>query len=61
MPDGERDSFPLERQMLHAESLGFVHPESGVFREFHAPMPPDMKKVLVTLRSMSGEKKLDKD
>ena len=61
MPDGERDSFPLERQMLHAESLGFVHPESVVFREFCAPMPAGMKKVLVTLRSLLREKKLDKD
>jgi 23S rRNA pseudouridine1911/1915/1917 synthase len=61
MPEGQEAPLVLARQMLHAESLGFVHPESGVFCEFRAPMPPDMEKVLVNLRSMLGEKKLDKD
>ncbi|MBN1102511.1 MAG: RluA family pseudouridine synthase [Deltaproteobacteria bacterium] len=61
MPEGEEAPLPPSRQMLHAESLGFVHPESGVFCEFRAPMPSDMKEVLETLRSMLGEKKLDKD
>jgi 23S rRNA pseudouridine1911/1915/1917 synthase len=52
VPEGEKGSLPVERQMLHAESLGFFHPESGVFCEFHAPMPPDMKKVLEILRTL---------
>ncbi|MEW6669368.1 MAG: RluA family pseudouridine synthase [Thermodesulfobacteriota bacterium] len=55
-PHGERGPFPMERQMLHAETLGFAHPESGEFCEFHAPMPADMKEVLETLRSMVGAK-----
>jgi 23S rRNA pseudouridine1911/1915/1917 synthase len=47
--------FPLgegfvTRQMLHAEKLGFVHPDSGEYREFTAPMPEDMARVLDLLR-----------
>jgi len=34
---------PAERQMLHAEGLGFVHPGTGLQCEFHAPMPADME------------------
>jgi len=52
MPEGEGALIAPARQMLHAESLGFVHPESGVFCEFRAPMPQDMKKVLETLRTL---------
>jgi len=43
--------FPrIGRQMLHAEILGFIHPDSEDFREFHAPMPDDMEDLLKTLR-----------
>jgi 23S rRNA pseudouridine1911/1915/1917 synthase len=52
----ESDPFTLDRQMLHAESLAFVHPESGVFCEFQAPMPQDMDRVLETLRSLLAGK-----
>jgi len=41
----------IERQMLHAGTLGFVHPQSGGYREFTAPVPPDMKLVLEMLRN----------
>lgn len=41
---------PIERQMLHAETLGFIHPDSECFREFHAPMPEDMDRLLKSLR-----------
>jgi 23S rRNA pseudouridine1911/1915/1917 synthase len=33
-------SFP--RQMLHAESLGFVHPETGEYMEFTSDLPEDI-------------------
>jgi 23S rRNA pseudouridine1911/1915/1917 synthase len=52
VPGVEKDPFALDRQMLHAASLAFVHPESGVFCEFQAPMPPDMNRVLETLRGL---------
>ncbi|MEE3019653.1 MAG: RluA family pseudouridine synthase, partial [Bacteroidota bacterium] len=32
----------LPRQALHAQTLGFVHPISGKFMSFEAPLPNDM-------------------
>ena len=32
----------VKRQMLHAELLGFVHPDSMRYVEFEAPLPMDM-------------------
>jgi 23S rRNA pseudouridine1911/1915/1917 synthase len=32
--------FP--RQMLHAELLGFIHPETGEYLEFSSPVPEDI-------------------
>lgn len=32
----------LERQALHAETLGFRHPVTDERMEFHAPLPPDL-------------------
>jgi len=41
----------IERQMLHAGTLGFVHPQGGDYREFTAPVPQDMEIVLEMLRN----------
>lgn len=41
----------MERQCLHAKTLGFEHPRTGVFVEFDSNLPPDFKHVLDTLRS----------
>jgi 23S rRNA pseudouridine1911/1915/1917 synthase len=38
-------------QALHAAVLGFVHPITGEYKEFSAPLPADMEEVLYTLRS----------
>ena len=35
-----------KRQMLHAEGLGFIHPDSKKYCEFHAPMPEDMTHII---------------
>jgi 23S rRNA pseudouridine1911/1915/1917 synthase len=40
----------IPRQMLHAESIGFVHPHNGVWCEFHAPMPGDMRGIVDRFR-----------
>lgn len=32
----------IKRQLLHAATLAFVHPTTGVVMEFEAPLPPDM-------------------
>lgn len=53
LPASKDNAFPrIERQMLHAEKLGFVHPDSEDFCEFQAPVPGDMDQILKSLRSM---------
>jgi 23S rRNA pseudouridine1911/1915/1917 synthase len=41
----------LGRQALHAAELAFVHPVSGRRLEFQSPLPPDMAKLVETLRT----------
>lgn len=41
----------LQRQCLHAKTLGFEHPANGEFMEFNSELPGDFKQVLGTLRS----------
>lgn len=45
-----RGSVPAERQMLHAERLGFFHPDHQKFVEFQAPLPDDMEEAICILR-----------
>ena len=33
-------------QMLHAESIGFVHPVTGKYMEFHSDLPQEFKNIL---------------
>lgn len=42
--------FP--RQALHAEKIAFSHPRTGMTLEFHAPLSPDMKRLLDFLREL---------
>jgi 23S rRNA pseudouridine1911/1915/1917 synthase len=49
---GKKIVFP--RQMLHAESLGFVHPITGVAVEFTVPLPEDMRTAVRELRTLGG-------
>jgi 23S rRNA pseudouridine1911/1915/1917 synthase len=47
--DEEREpAFP--RQALHAAHLGFIHPTTGRSAAFDAPLPADLKALLVRLR-----------
>ena len=41
----------LNRQALHAETLGFNHPETDERLEFSAPMPDDMQQIVDALRN----------
>lgn len=41
------------RQLLHARRLAFRHPRNGRFVEFDAPLPPDFRSVLSTLRELA--------
>jgi 23S rRNA pseudouridine1911/1915/1917 synthase len=38
--------FRARRQLLHAETLEFLHPKSGKLMTFIAPIPDDMKEVI---------------
>jgi 23S rRNA pseudouridine1911/1915/1917 synthase len=40
----------LQRQWLHARSLGFEHPADGRWVEFTSPYPPDLDRALDLLR-----------
>jgi 23S rRNA pseudouridine1911/1915/1917 synthase len=45
---GQEITFP--RQMLHAASLSFRHPETGQTIHFGAPLPDDMREAVEALR-----------
>lgn len=49
---GGKNEF-IDGQALHAEVLGFVHPRSGEYLEFTAPIPQDMQELLEMLRLRS--------
>ncbi len=45
----------FRRQALHARTLGLIHPESGQFIEWSAPLPDDMQQILEALRQDAAE------
>ena len=50
-PDyGVKDELEVSAQLLHAHKLGFIHPTSGKYVEFEAPLPVDFNLVLNLLR-----------
>jgi 23S rRNA pseudouridine1911/1915/1917 synthase len=52
---GEKKIF-FPRQMLHAELLGFIHPETGEYLEFSSPLPEDMAERIRELLYCQSEK-----
>lgn len=42
----------LDRQALHAASLGFVHPVTGETVRANSPLPPDMARVVKALETL---------
>ena len=44
----------MQRQALHAASLGFVHPITGENLEFSSPIPPDMKEAIALLEKLDS-------
>jgi 23S rRNA pseudouridine1911/1915/1917 synthase len=36
----------LNRQALHARTLGFIHPLTGTYMEFSTPVPEDMQRIM---------------
>jgi 23S rRNA pseudouridine1911/1915/1917 synthase len=49
-----RTKITFERQMLHAMTLGFVHPTTGSYMEFAKEMPEDMNGKVERLRAATG-------
>lgn len=50
---GVRSQFKnLEGQCLHAMTIGFIHPTTGEYVEFTAPLPEYFEKLLLRLRSL---------
>lgn len=47
---GRKPPCHLEGQVLHAMTIGFVHPGSGEYVEFEAPLPDYFEKLLDRLR-----------
>lgn len=41
----------FRRQALHAERLGLIHPDTGEYREWTAPLPADFRELLKVLRN----------
>lgn len=50
--DSKKEKILFLRQMLHAESLGFVHPVTNQYMEFSSPMPEDMADYIRKLQSI---------
>lgn len=46
----KKERFHLDGQLLHAKTLGFVHPKTGEYMEFSAPLPDYFEDVLEKLR-----------
>jgi 23S rRNA pseudouridine1911/1915/1917 synthase len=47
---GPKNPFAIEGQALHAKTLGFTHPTTGEYLEFHAPLPADMEQMITMLK-----------
>jgi 23S rRNA pseudouridine1911/1915/1917 synthase len=52
---GARQSLPLDRPFLHAESLALDHPRTGERLELSSPLPPDLAEVLAGLSTRATE------
>ena len=46
-----KSPYRLEGQTLHSRVLGFVHPSTGKYMEFEAPLPDYFKEIIVDLEN----------
>ncbi len=46
-----RSPYPVQGQTLHAATIGFIHPRTGEYVEFSAPLPEYFENILRKLRS----------
>ena len=47
----EKELLGLNRQFLHAEILGFIHPKTEKSLKFSSDLPNELKKLLKKLRN----------
>ncbi len=47
----QKNPYNLKGQALHARTLGFIHPVTGEYMEFCAPIPDDFENLLSILRN----------
>lgn len=47
----EKLILKLDRQFLHAKTIGFIHPKNNNFLEFSSNLPEDLNKILKKLRN----------
>ena len=47
---GGKDPYHTNGQVLHAQTLGFIHPRSGEYIEINAPLPEYFEKLLHKLQ-----------
>lgn len=45
-----KSPYKLQGQTLHAMTIGFIHPKTGVYIEVNAPLPDYFEKILMDLR-----------
>ena len=48
-----KNPFSIEGQVLHAETIGFIHPGTGQYMEFSAPLPEYFEDLLSKLNALS--------
>ena len=46
-----KNEFGLDKQMLHAYRLGFIHPSTKEYVEFKSDLPPYFKKLIDVLEN----------
>lgn len=49
----KKEKFNLKGQMLHAKTLGFMHPTKGIFMEFQADLPDHFIKIIKILEDQN--------
>lgn len=50
----KKDALGKAGQLLHAEMIGFIHPESGKYMELCAPLPPEFLNILDKFHKMGN-------
>lgn len=55
---GEKPGFLLHGQTLHAGTIGFVHPATGEFLRFDAPLPEYFQNLLTEFREAKSKGRL---